>query len=138
MKIILNRLNTALAFEAVNEEGITATFDANPAIGGEGLGLRPMEMLAASMASCASIDVLLILKKKRITLAHYRVEIQATRVDAVPAVFETIHLQFQIAANDPIEQVQKAVDLSVEKYCSVSASLSKTIKITHSVSIQHT
>ena len=129
MKITLNRLNEKLAFQASNEEGITANFDANPAIGGEGLGLRPMEMLIASMASCASIDVLLILKKKRIELSHYHVDVEATRLDSVPAAFQSINLIFQIGKNDPIEQVEKAVQLSVEKYCSVSASLSKEITI---------
>jgi putative redox protein len=133
MKIKLNRLNEKLAFQAENEEGITANFDANPAIGGEGLGLRPMEMLAASMASCASIDVLLILKKKRIELSHYQIEIQAKRLDTVPAAFQSIHLFFLIGQDDPIEQVEKAVQLSVEKYCSVSASLSKEIEITYRV-----
>jgi putative redox protein len=133
MNIKLNRLNDKLAFQAINEEGIKANFDANPSIGGEGLGLRPMEMLAASMASCASIDVLLILKKKRIELSHYHISINAKRIDAVPAAFENIQLIFFIGENDPIDQVEKAVKLSVEKYCSVSASLSKEIKISYEV-----
>lgn len=135
MKIVLKRLNDKLAFQASNEDGILANFDANPAIGGEGLGMRPMEMLAASLASCASIDVLLILKKKRIELSFYELEILAERKDAVPAPFESIHLNFVIGKNDPKEQVEKAVALSVEKYCSVSASLSEDIKVTYEVVI---
>lgn len=134
MKIQVKRLNDKLAFQASNEEGIRANFDANPSIGGENLGLRPMEMLVSSLASCASIDIILILRKMRIELKTFEIEIQAKRANAVPASFEEIHLEFKIDKNDPFEYVEKAVRLSLEKYCSVSASLSKEIKITHSIS----
>jgi putative redox protein len=110
-----------------------AEFDANPEAGGEGLGIRPMEGLASSVAVCASIDIILILKKKRIELTHYEVELQTERKDATPAPFTKIHLMFTIGKEDPIEQVKKAVALGVEKYCSVSASLDPTIIITHEV-----
>ena len=133
MALTLKRLNDQVAFEVTSDEGQKIQFDANPAAGGQGLGIRPMEALASSVASCASIDILLILKKKRITLSDYAVEIITERKDATPAPFTRIHLIFKIGANDPIEQVQKAVALGVEKYCSVSASLDPTIKITHEV-----
>lgn len=134
MNLTLKRLNDKFALQATNEEGVTANFDAAPSIGGEHLGLRPMEMLAASLASCASIDVLLILKKKRIELSHYEVKIEAERKDAVPAVFKSIRLVFVIGQSDPKEQVEKAVQLSIEKYCSVTASLSKEINIEYRIS----
>ena len=133
MEIHLKRLNDKLAFEARNEEGKSVSIDANPTIGGEGLGMRPMELLASSLAACASIDVLLILQKKRIVLQHFEGKVQAKRKETVPASFESIELIFEIGTNDPLEQVEKAVQLSVEKYCSVAASLSNGITLTYKV-----
>ncbi len=133
MKIILKRLNDKLAFQASNSEGNLVNSDANPAIGGENLGMRPMELLLSSMISCASIDILLILKKKRIELSNYEVIAEGNRKEGVPSPFEKIHVLFKIGENDPIDQVEKAVILSLEKYCSVSASLAKEIKITHQI-----
>jgi putative redox protein len=133
MALTLKRLNDKVAFEVTNNTGQTIQFDANPEVGGEGLGIRPMEGLSSSVAACASIDILLILKKKRIELSNYEVDIQTERKDATPAPFTKIHLVFTIGIEDPIEQVQKAVALGVEKYCSVSASLDPTISITHEV-----
>lgn len=133
MALTLKRLNNQVAFEATNNDGQTIRFDANPAAGGQGLGIRPMEALASSVAACASIDILLILKKKRIELSNYEVQIYTERKDATPAPFSLIQLTFIIGKNDPIEQVEKAVSLGVEKYCSVSASLDSSIQITHKV-----
>ena len=133
MALTLKRINDQVAFEATNSDGQTIRFDANPAAGGQGLGIRPMEALASSVAACASIDILLILKKKRIELSNYEVQIYTERKDATPAPFSLIQLTFIIGKNDPIEQVEKAVSLGVEKYCSVSASLDPSIQITHKV-----
>ena len=133
MALILKRLNDKVAFEAINSTGQSIQFDANPEAGGEGLGFRPMEALAASVASCASIDILLILQKMRVHLNSYEIEIETTRKQGTPAPFNSIHLRFKISSKDPIEQVKKAVVLGVEKYCSVSASLDPTIQITHEV-----
>ena len=133
MALVLKRLNDKVAFEVTNTTGQTTRYDANPEAGGEGLGIRPMEGLSSSVAACASIDILLILKKKRIELSKYEVDIQTERKDATPAPFTKIHLVFTIGKEDPIEQVQKAVALGVEKYCSVSSSLDPTISITHEV-----
>jgi putative redox protein len=133
MKIHLHRINDALAFEASNSEGQKTTVDASEKVGGAGLGLRPMELVASALASCASIDVLLILKKKRIALQNYEIEVDAVRKDGVPAPFESIHLQFRIDPADPLETVEKAVALSIEKYCSVAAVLSPACTITYEV-----
>jgi putative redox protein len=135
MKLSLSRINDVLAFEAKNEEGQSIHIDANPAVGGEGLGMRPMEILASAMASCASIDILLILKKKRIQLNHYEVHIDAKRKDAVPSPFESIYLIFEVDKDCPIPALEQAISLSLEKYCSVSASLSSDVKVTHEVKV---
>lgn len=137
MKIKLTRSNEALAFTASNEEGQQISIDANRAVGGQGLGMRPMEILASSLASCASIDILLILKKKRIKLAHYEVVAEAVRTFNVPAVFESVHLVFTIGEDDPLAEVEKAVKLSIDKYCSVAAMLRHDCQITYEITSHH-
>jgi putative redox protein len=92
-----------------------------------------MEVLAASVAACASIDVLLILKKKRIALRKYEIEIKGQRKEATPAPFVSIHLRVEIDPEDPLETVEKVVAMSLEKYCSVSASLDPAIPVTFEV-----
>lgn len=133
MKVRLTRVNDAYGMQATNEDGQHMLFDANPSIGGQGLGLRPMEVLAASVAACASIDVLLILKKKRIVLRKYEIEIEGQRKEATPAPFVSIHLRVEIDPEDPLETVEKVVAMSLEKYCSVSASLDPAIPVTFEV-----
>lgn len=133
MKVRLTRVNDAYGMQATNEDGQHMLFDANPSIGGQGLGLRPMEVLAASVAACASIDVLLILKKKRIALRKYEIEIEGQRKEATPAPFVSIHLRVEIHPDDPRETVEKVVAMSLEKYCSVSASLDPAIPVTFEV-----
>ena len=116
-----------------NEQGLTTTIDASPAIGGKEKGLRPMELLAGALAGCMSIDTLNILKKQRIEVTAYEVKIVAQRKDAVPAAFETIELQFFADSSVPPDKLENAVRLSHEKYCSVSASLHPDIHITTSI-----
>ena len=103
--------------------------DATEKIGGKNKGMRPMEVLAGSLAGCMSIDVLLILQKQRQEVTFYEVNVDANRKDAVPAVFETIYLVFSFNPEVDLEKAAAAVKLSHEKYCSVSASLNPNIHI---------
>lgn len=133
MKIQLRRVNDALALGATNSEGQHTIIDASEQVGGQGLGMRPMELVASALASCTSIDLLLILKKKRIVLQQYEIDVDAVRKPGVPSPFESIHLHFRIAPADPLEAVEKAVVLSITKYCSVAAVLSPNCRITYEV-----
>ncbi|HEX4886533.1 MAG TPA: OsmC family protein [Luteibaculaceae bacterium] len=133
MKITLERANHAVAFTCRNADGQSVTADANAKVGGEGLGMRPMEMLLSALISCSSIDIILILKKMRIELSHYQVEVTGERAEGNPAPFTSIHLQFFIGKQDPLEQVEKAVALGVEKYCSVGLSLHPDIEVRYTV-----
>ena len=124
MKVVLEQVGKA-AFNATAEvSGGTLVVDGAPDIGGEGKGMRPMELLLAAEASCSAMDVLHILRnQQKEPLESLRVEIQGTRKDAVPSPFTKMHLVF--IARGPVNdhKLQRAVKLSVEKYCSVSASL---------------
>lgn len=96
----------------------------------------PMEMLLMSAGACSSVDVVSILKKARQKVSHCEVELAAERADTVPKVFTKIHLHFVVTGTELAEkQVERAVNLSAEKYCSVSIMLSQSVKVTHSFSI---
>jgi putative redox protein len=105
--------------------------------GGHNVGIRPMEMLLIGVGGCSSYDVVSILKKARQNVTGCVTELQAERADAVPAVFEKIHLHFRVSGKDLSEkQVAKAVALSAEKYCSATIMLEKGgVQITHDFEI---
>ncbi len=137
MKIELRRLNDAVHFECITPEGLRAETDGSPEVGGEGKAPRPMQLLLMSLASCSSIDVVHLLKKMRQPLADIRVEVNSERTpDEVPAVFKKIYLHYFLTGNLDEKSVEKAIRLSVEKYCSVGAMLSKTAEITWSFEIE--
>ncbi len=102
--------------------------------GGRNMGIRPMEMLLIGMGGCASFDVMSMLKKSRQQVSDCRCELEAQRVDAVPAVFEKIHLKFVVTGRGLKEShVKRAVELSAEKYCSASIMMEKAgVEISHS------
>jgi putative redox protein len=121
----------AAAFEATAGSGGTLVVDGAPEIGGEGKGMRPMELLLASVASCSAMDVLHILRKQKEKLEGLTVAIEGVRADAVPAPFTSMKLVFEArgVALDP-HKLERAVQLAVEKYCSVGATLSSGVVIT--------
>ncbi len=124
MKIELRRLNKAVHFECSNEEGLTVHTDGSPEIGGEGKGPRPMQLLLMSHAACSSIDVVTLLQKMRQPLDDIRVEVEGERdTDHVPAVFKKIHLHYILTGAVERASAEKAISLSVEKYCSVGVML---------------
>lgn len=129
MKLALKLIEAPFVLEASNEAGVSLKMDATEKIGGQNKGMRPMEVLASSLAGCMSIDVLLILQKQRQEVSFYEVNIEANRKDAVPASFEAIHLVFVFNKEVDLEKAAAAVKLSHEKYCSVSASLNPRITI---------
>ena len=102
--------------------------------GGRNMGIRPMEMLLLGLGGCASFDVMSMLKKSRQQVTDCRTEVEAERVDAVPAVFSKIHLHFVVTGTELKEsQVKRAVKLSAEKYCSVSIMMEAAgVEMSHS------
>jgi putative redox protein len=118
MKITLER-QEGIRFEAKSGLGHTVVLDGPPKIGGTDSGVRPMEMLLMSLAGCSAVDVVMILDKGRQPLGELTVEVEGTRRDAIPATFEDIHLAFH-ATGIPLDKLERAVRLSIEKYCSVA------------------
>ena len=112
-------------------------FDASSKYGGEETALTPMETVLASLAGCTSFDVVTILKKKRQNISNYSVETEAEMNDDPPTVFTKIHIKYIIEGKDiSKEAVEKAIQLSYDKYCSVGAMLKKTAEITTSYEIR--
>ncbi len=135
VEVKVRRLKNA-QFEAINRDGNTAIIDGPPSLGGQGKGVRPMEMILMGLAGCSSLDLLLILGKQRQEPEDIEVTVKGTRVDAVPAVYSEIHMHFEVSGNVDPQKLQKATDLSVEKYCSVAKMLEPTVTITHSSAVK--
>jgi putative redox protein len=136
VKIEINRLNDNFHMEAVNEQGAKVQMDASPDVGGENLGMRPMQMLLAAMGGCSSIDVINILKKQKQPLRDIKVTVTGEREkDVVPAVYTEVHAHFKLYGDLDKEKVARAVNLGVEKYCSVAKTLEANAKITYSIEI---
>lgn len=125
-------------FEAESGTGHSIIMDGPEEVGGQNQGARPMELLLLGTGGCALFDVVSMLKKSRQSFKAARVELQAKRVDAIPAVFESINLHFVISGEGVREsQVARAVQLSAEKYCSASIMLATGgVKVTHSFEVQ--
>lgn len=117
--------------------GHALVMDGPPEHGGRNLGVRPMEMLLLGLGGCTQFDVLLILRKARQAVTDCVVELTADRAETEPKVFTRIHVHFVVTGRglDP-ERVQRAIDLSAEKYCSASIMLGATAAITHDFEIR--
>ena len=115
-----------------SHSGHSITMDGPIEIGGENLGVRPMEMLLLGVAGCTMIDVVTTLQKMRQDLSHCEIKISAERANEHPKVFIDIHIHFIVKGkNLDSKKVDKAISLSAEKYCSASIMLGKTANITH-------
>ena len=125
-----------VCFMGESETGHAVVLDGAPEAGGRNLGMRPMEMLLIGMGACTSFDVVTILKKSRQDISDCVAEISADRADEIPKVFTKIHVHFVVTGKDlNAGQVERAVKLSAEKYCSASIMLSKSVEITHDFEI---
>jgi putative redox protein len=125
-----------VSFVAETGSGHSVVIDGAPDAGGRDVGPRPMELVLAGTAACSAFDVVWILKKARQPIADCVVEAEAERAPADPKVFTRIHLVYRVAGRGlDARQVERAVALSKEKYCSATIMLAKTAEITHELSI---
>jgi len=125
-----------MSFVGESDSGHSIVMDGSPEFGGRNLGVRPMEMLLLGLGGCASFDVVSMLKKSKQDLIDCEVNITAERAETEPKVFTKIHLQFILSGNNLSEtRVERAIELSAEKYCSASIMLGKTAVVTHDYQI---
>jgi putative redox protein len=125
-----------MTFVGESGSGHAVVLDGAPEHGGRDMGIRPMEMLLLGLGGCTAFDVVSILKKSRQAITDCEVKIDSDRAEEIPKVFTRIHIHFIITGNslDPVK-VEKAVNLSADKYCSASKILEKTAEMTHDFEI---
>ncbi len=125
-----------VSFVAESGSGHALVIDGAPEHGGRNLGVRPMELVLMGAASCTAFDVVMILKKARQPIADCAVEAEAERAPTDPKVFTQIHLKYASPAAVSIRhQVERAVKLSKDKYCSATLMLAKTAEITYEIAV---
>jgi len=120
-------------FVGESGSGHAIVIDGPPDHGGRNMGMRPMELILLGVGSCSSFDVVDILKKGRHQVTSCVAQVSGERVDAIPSVFNKIHLHFIISGKElKTSAVERAVKLSAEKYCSASIMLGNAgVEITH-------
>ena len=108
--------------------GHKITIDADPKVGGENKGPRPKPLMLLSLAGCTAMDVISILRKMRVEPDDFNVEVQADQTDEHPKHYHKMHVIYSFEGNDlPLDKIKKAVNLSEERYCGVSAVYKKAI-----------
>ena len=135
MKIDLTYNNTDLVFEAKGSAG-TPILLGQTADGSDLKATRPMELLLMSLASCSSVDIIKILKTQKQSIDDYRVEVNANRQEgSVPSLFDNITLTYVFKGDISPSKIERAVSLSLEKYCSVYKILEPTAKINYELEL---
>ncbi|HEY4798020.1 MAG TPA: OsmC family protein [Bacteroidia bacterium] len=121
----MKRLDDAFHFEARNEDGRTVQMDAAEKIGGRNQGVRPTQMLLMALAGCSGIDVVNILNKQKQTIDDFQMEVEGEQEDLKDAakVFTDIKIIFRLDGKLDEAKAKRAVELSIEKYCSVEKTL---------------
>lgn len=137
MKIELKRLDDAFHFEAKDESGHAVDMDGAEAIGGHDKGVRPMQLLIMGLGGCSAIDIVMILKKQRQIITDFTISIEGEReVGKEPSLWKTVQMHFKLKGEIDLEKAQRAVSLSIEKYCSVAKTLEAAgTSITYKVSV---
>jgi putative redox protein len=130
VKVSMERIGEPFLFESTDASGNKVHIDAAPAIGGTGKGVRPMEMLLMGLAGCSGIDVVNILTKQRQKIDTLRVNVEGVRGEGDGATpFEDIRVKFALTGTIEESHLQRALELTFEKYCSVAKTLEKAARI---------
>lgn len=126
MKVQIQHTN-GLFFKGTTESGNICYFDAPLSGGGNNAAPSPMEAILASLASCSAVDIVTILQKKRKTIQDFKIEVEAERAEDHPRVYTKAHLKFILKSQDAeLKDLERSVELSMDKYCSVSAMFEKS------------
>lgn len=125
-----------LSFTGLADTGFELPLGADPSVGGENDGFRPMELFAIGLAACTGMDVISILRKKQQDVTAFEVRTRVNRTDQHPKVFSAVEVEYVVSGRniDPAA-VERSVELSITKYCPAQAMLSKAVPITHKITI---
>ncbi len=129
-------LTKDMQFSGSASSGHTLTMDADKEAGGTNAGFRPMELLLVGFGGCSGMDVISILRKKRQQVTGLEINVKGEKRDSYPKVYKEVHIEYVVKGKGvEKEAVERAIALSLEKYCSVGATLAKAGNITHSYRI---
>ncbi len=136
MKITLKRVNDAVRFEASNDRGHSVIVEGGHSAGGLDEAPYPTELFLMSQAACTAVDIVELLKKMRQPLIHLEIEAEGHRAqDQIPRIFTGIHLHYKIYGQVAEGKAEKAISMSIEKYCTISKMIDQVAKITYSFEI---
>jgi len=126
-----------MRFVASDDKGHSIVMDDSKEHGEEGSGFSPMQLLLAALGGCTGMDVVSISRKQRQRLTNLEILVSGERVADFPRVYGKVHVDYRLRGSNLREKaVQKAIQLSEDKYCSVGATIKKTAKLSHSYSVQ--
>ena len=125
-----------MEFTGKATSGHTLSMDADEASGGHNAGFRPMELLLVGFGGCSGMDVISILRKKRQQVSGLEINVKGEKTEDYPKIYKEVHIEYIVKGKGvEKEAVERAIKLSLEKYCSVGATLAKAGTITHSYKI---
>ena len=125
-----------MLFDAI-VSGHHVMMDAVPAVGGEDKGARPKELMLSALAGCTGMDVVSILKKMRVPFTGLSIRVEAEMTEDHPKHYNKMHVIYEFTGNDlQLDQLQKAVELSQEKYCGVSFVYKKAMEVTYEIQVK--
>jgi putative redox protein len=124
-------------FESIGEDGVAVSMDSSADKGGAGVGWRPMELLLVALGSCAAMDIISILRKKRQDVTAYTVRVSGVQASDYPRVYTSIAMEHLFQGPDLSEDaVRRSIEVTEEKYCPVYCMLTKAADITSTFQIQ--
>lgn len=136
MKIYLKSTEQPARYEAVNERGHTVSIEGRSEYGGQDTAPSPTELLMMSQAGCTAIDVMALLKKMRQPVLKVEIDSDGSRTPGqIPNVLDEIHLHFRLYGEVESEKAEKAIKMSIEKYCPISKMIDQVTQITYSFEI---
>jgi putative redox protein len=136
MQIRINRTDDNYAVEAKNEDGNTILMDGSLAIGGSNKGMRPTQLLLSAVGGCSAIDIISILKKQKQEIDSFEIVVDGEKESVQEySLFRKIHIRYILKGKIDKEKAERAAQLSMDKYCSVSKTLEPTAEITWSVHV---
>lgn len=133
------RWTDGMQFVGETGSGHSLVMDGAPEVGGRNTGMRPMEMVLLAAGTCTAMDVVFMLKRARQAIDDCWIEVEGNRVEEIPKIFDKIHLHYVIVGDGLNEkQVNRAVEMSADKYCSVSHMLKAAVEISYDYEIRAT
>ena len=133
MNMQIKRIDEPYVFEFSDSNGNSMIMDSSSDLEGQNRGMTPMQALLGSLMGCMSIDIILVLKKQKISPKNYKVEAITKKREGVPTPYEKIHFVVSIDEDIDRKRIHRAISLSLEKYCSVRACLKDDIDITFEI-----